>query len=252
MKKITATVLLLVVAAAIVGRGRQVTGPGAAEGHHQLPDAQRRLVASLHRQGRRLLPEVRPRCGSAVRRPPDRRGDAHQWPGRHGEPLARAGHDRRHARRRAFTLMGSSSNKGLFALVAQKGLTTKTLKGKRFAVGPDRRRPLQLHGGAARHVRLGRSRRAVDSGRHRRERPRGGAADQPRRRHAADGAELFPAGRSRLPGAREPCRSPDGLPVHGLSVRTQGDDREPEAAPNRSSRRTPRRSSASTTTRRSP
>jgi len=34
-----------------------------------------------------------------------------------------------------FTLMGSSSNKGLFALVAQKGLTTKTLKGKRFAVG---------------------------------------------------------------------------------------------------------------------
>jgi ABC-type nitrate/sulfonate/bicarbonate transport system substrate-binding protein len=35
----------------------------------------------------------------------------------------------------AFTLMGSSSNKGLFALVAQKGLTTKTLKGKRFAVG---------------------------------------------------------------------------------------------------------------------
>jgi ABC-type nitrate/sulfonate/bicarbonate transport system substrate-binding protein len=35
----------------------------------------------------------------------------------------------------AFTLMGSSSNKGLFALVAQKGLTTKDLKGKRFAVG---------------------------------------------------------------------------------------------------------------------
>ena len=34
-----------------------------------------------------------------------------------------------------FTLMGSSSNKGLFALVAQKGLTTKDLKGKRFAVG---------------------------------------------------------------------------------------------------------------------
>jgi ABC-type nitrate/sulfonate/bicarbonate transport system substrate-binding protein len=31
--------------------------------------------------------------------------------------------------------MGSSSNKGLFALVAQKGLTTKDLKGKRFAVG---------------------------------------------------------------------------------------------------------------------
>ena len=28
--------------------------------------------------------------------------------------------------------MGSSSNKGLFALVAQKGLTTKTLKGKRI------------------------------------------------------------------------------------------------------------------------
>ena len=35
----------------------------------------------------------------------------------------------------AFTLMGSSSNKGLFALVAKKGMTTKDLKGKRFAVG---------------------------------------------------------------------------------------------------------------------
>src|SRR6187431_2012837 len=30
----------------------------------------------------------------------------------------------------AFTLMGSSSNKGLFALVAQKGVTLKGLKGK--------------------------------------------------------------------------------------------------------------------------
>ena len=34
-----------------------------------------------------------------------------------------------------FTLMGSSSNKGLFALMAQKGVTLKELKGKRFAVG---------------------------------------------------------------------------------------------------------------------
>jgi len=34
-----------------------------------------------------------------------------------------------------FTLMGSTSNKGLFALVAQKGVTLKELKGKRFAVG---------------------------------------------------------------------------------------------------------------------
>ena len=34
-----------------------------------------------------------------------------------------------------FTLMGSTSNKGLFALVAQKGVTLKGLKGKRFAVG---------------------------------------------------------------------------------------------------------------------
>jgi ABC-type nitrate/sulfonate/bicarbonate transport system substrate-binding protein len=35
----------------------------------------------------------------------------------------------------AFTLMGSSSNKGLFALVAQKGVTLTQLKGKRIAVG---------------------------------------------------------------------------------------------------------------------
>ena len=35
----------------------------------------------------------------------------------------------------AFTLMGSSSNKGLFALVAQKGVSLKQLKGKRLAVG---------------------------------------------------------------------------------------------------------------------
>jgi len=35
----------------------------------------------------------------------------------------------------AFTLMGSSSNKGLFALVAQKGVGLKQLKGKRIAVG---------------------------------------------------------------------------------------------------------------------
>jgi ABC-type nitrate/sulfonate/bicarbonate transport system substrate-binding protein len=35
----------------------------------------------------------------------------------------------------AFTLVGSSSNKGLFALVAKKGVTLKALKGKRIAVG---------------------------------------------------------------------------------------------------------------------
>jgi ABC-type nitrate/sulfonate/bicarbonate transport system substrate-binding protein len=35
----------------------------------------------------------------------------------------------------AFTLMGSSSNKGLFALVSQKGVGLKQLKGKRIAVG---------------------------------------------------------------------------------------------------------------------
>jgi ABC-type nitrate/sulfonate/bicarbonate transport system substrate-binding protein len=35
----------------------------------------------------------------------------------------------------AFRLMGSSSNKGLFALVAQKGVTLKQIKGKRIAVG---------------------------------------------------------------------------------------------------------------------
>ena len=36
-------------------------GAAAAEDHHQLPDAQRRIVADVHREGRRLLPEVRPR-----------------------------------------------------------------------------------------------------------------------------------------------------------------------------------------------
>jgi ABC-type nitrate/sulfonate/bicarbonate transport system substrate-binding protein len=35
----------------------------------------------------------------------------------------------------AFTLMGSTSNKGLFALVGQKGETFKQLKGKRIAIG---------------------------------------------------------------------------------------------------------------------
>ena len=35
----------------------------------------------------------------------------------------------------AFALVGSSSNKGLFALVAQKDMTLKQIKGKRIAVG---------------------------------------------------------------------------------------------------------------------
>ena len=129
----------------------------------------------------------------------------------------------------AFTLMGSSSNKGLFALVAQKGLTTQGSQGQAFRRGPDRRRPVQLLRRPARHVRPRRSRRAVDPGRHRRERTRRGAPDQPGRCDAADGAELLPSRRGRLPGARQSRRSPVGLPVHGLPLRAQGDDRQSEA-----------------------
>ena len=52
--------------------------------------------------------------------------------------------------------MGSSSNKGLFALMAQKGVhDPKELKGKRIAVGQIGDAPVQLHRRAARHYGLG-------------------------------------------------------------------------------------------------
>ena len=81
----------------------------------------------------------------------------------------------------AFTLVGSSSNKGLFALHRAEGvLEPQAAQRQAHRHRADRRRAVQLHGGAARHLRAGRARRPVDPGGHRRERPRGGAADQPR------------------------------------------------------------------------
>jgi ABC-type nitrate/sulfonate/bicarbonate transport system substrate-binding protein len=70
-----------------------------------------------------------------------------------------------------FTLMGSTSNKGLFALVAQKGVTLKELKGKRFAVGQIGDAPYNYTVALLGTLGLG-------SRRHGRQRPRGGVADQ--------------------------------------------------------------------------
>ena len=99
---------------------------------------------------------------------------------------------------RLVRVMGSSSNKGIFALMAQKDVhRPEGAQGQADRRRPDRRRAVQLHRRAARHLRPRRPRRAVDSGRHRRQRPRRGAPDQPRRRHAADRAQLLPPRRGR-------------------------------------------------------
>ena len=131
---------------------------------------------------------------------------------------------------RSFALMGSSSNKGLFALMAQKEFSNpEAAQGQAHRRGPDRRRAVQLHRRAAGEVRPRRPRRAVDSGRHRRHRARRGAADQPRRRHAADRAELFPARRGRLQEPGEPRRLPRRLRGDDLYVQQERDCRQPEA-----------------------
>ena len=186
-------------------------------------------MASLHRQGRRLLPEVRSRRGPAVRRPPDRCRDAHERPGGHGEPLARAGHDCRHSRRQRLHADGELLQQGSLRPGRSEGVHDQGSQRQAVRRRSDRRRPVQLLGGAPRYVWPRRPRRAVDSGRHRRERSRGGAPDQPRGCDAADGAQLLPPRRGRLPGAGQSGRSPVGLPVHRVSLRAQGHDRESEA-----------------------
>ena len=237
---------------AVLADRRLAARAGAAEDHHQLPDAQRRVVAALHREGRRLLPEVRPRRGPAVRRAPDRRRDADERPGGDGEPLARAGHGGRHPRRQRVHADGQLVEQGALRADRAEGLDDpRQLKGKRIAVGQIGDAPYNYTVALLGTLRPRRPRRAVDSGRHRRQRPRRGAPDQPRRRHAADRAQLLPARRGRLQESREPRRPPD---VFAATVYLFAARRRPptRSSPSRSSRRTPKPSSASTTTRRSP
>ena len=137
--------LILVSAAA-------AAGSAAAEDHHQLPDAQRRIVADVHRQGRRLLPEVRPRRGSAVRRPPGRRRDADERPGGDGE-LTRSnrGWSRAPRTRRRSRCVGSSLEQGPVRADGAEGVHgSEAAQGQAHRGRPDRRRAVQLHRGAAR------------------------------------------------------------------------------------------------------
>jgi ABC-type nitrate/sulfonate/bicarbonate transport system substrate-binding protein len=106
---------------------------------------------------------------------------------------------------RSFALMGSSSNKGLFALIAQKEFTNaKQLKGKRIAVGALGDAPYNYTVALLKNFGIGnRDVTWVQVGT-RRQRTGGGAAGEPRRRHAADCAELLPARRSGLQEPGEP------------------------------------------------
>ena len=119
----------------------------------------------------------------------------------------------------SFALVGSSSNKGLFALMAQKEFTSpQQLKGKRIAVGQIGDAPynytvalLGTYGLGVRDVQW------IPVGLTSAGGPR--PANQSRRRHAPHRAVL-PTGRSRLQGVGKSCR-PRRLRGHRLPVQQE-------------------------------
>ena len=115
------------------GHGRDA-GPATSEGHAQLPDAQWRLVAALHRQGRRLLREAGARRDARVRRPPGRHRDGRERPGADEQLQPRIG-DAGELQGRAVRRRRRLVNEAYFALMTRKDVASVTdLKGKTFAV----------------------------------------------------------------------------------------------------------------------
>ena len=95
----------------------------------------------------------------------------------------------------SLVLIGSSLNRGVFALMAAKDINSiKDLKGKRIAVGQVGDAPYGYLVALLVEIRIERAGCAVDSGGHGRERTRRGFDQRPRGCDAADRAGVFQGG----------------------------------------------------------